>query len=164
MRLKRILPILGLSIAVPALLPAALAPGAVAYTKRADTVLREEPNLAAAAVATLKLGSKVTVAEARGQWVRVSEAKKTGGWIFSGNLSASAPDKDVGLAAIPLDASATTATAAARPLDREAEEYSARKDLGKAREDVEWVIAQSAMLTAAEITAYLQEHKKGEYQ
>jgi hypothetical protein len=163
MRLKKFLPILGATIAFPALLPAAFAPGGVAYTKRADTVLREEPSTTGATVATLKLGSKLTVVELKNRWLRVSESKSTG-WIFAGNVSENAPEKDVGLAAIPLDASATTATAAARPLAPAAEEYSTSKDLGKAREDLEWVIEQSSKTTAAEVTAYLQEKKKGEFQ
>lgn len=142
----------------------AYAPGDFAYTKRVDTALLAEPGPMSEAVTKLKLGTKLKVDEVKGSWLRVSEGKKHAGWIFKGNVSAAAPDKDVGLAAIPLDASATTATAAARPLAPAAEEYSTRKDLTKAREDLEWVIEQSSALTAAEITAYLQAQKKGEFQ
>jgi hypothetical protein len=141
----------------------AYAPGDSAYTKRMDTALLVEPAPLAAPATKLKLGTKLKVEEVKGSWLRVSEAKNAG-WIFKGNVSAAAPDKDVGLAAIPLDASATTATAAARPLAPAAAEYSTAKDLGKAREDLEWVIEQGGRTTAAEVTAYLQEKKKGEFQ
>lgn len=152
-----------LLLALPVLV-AAYKAGETAYIKRAESALLAEPNPLAEPSVKLKLGSKLKVEEVKGAWLRVSEGRKHEGWIFSGNVSAAKPDEDAGLAAIPLDASATTATAAARPLTPAATEYSERRNLAQARGDLEWVITESAKVTTADVTDYLKATKKGEFQ
>lgn len=146
-----------------ALASAAHAPGSFAYTKRAETALLAEPAPLAAANARLKLGTKLKIEEVRGAWLRASAGEQAG-WIFKGNVGAAEPDRESALAQIPLDASATSATAAARPLAPAAADYGTRKNLAKAQEDIAWLLSEGALITAADVTAYLEQNKKGEFQ
>ena len=143
---------------------AAYAKGGFAFTKRVDTALLAEPSPLAAAAAKLKLGTRLTITEVRGAWLRAETSPRQAGWIFSGNVSATAPDENAGLALVPFDASATTATAAARPLAPAAADYGSRRSLGRAQEDLAWLMDENAKVTTAEVTAYLQAQKKGEFQ
>ncbi len=154
----------GAALAAAAGLLAAHAVGGFAFAKRADTPLRAEPGPLASPTATLKLGTRLKVEEVRGNWLRVSGAPSAAGWIFAGNVAATAPDENSGLALVPLDAGATTATAAARPLAPAAEDYGRKRNLGKAKADLDWLTAPGAGVTHADVTAYLQAHRKGEYQ
>lgn len=147
-----------------ALASAAHAPGSFAYTKRAETALLAEPSPMAAANVKLKLGTKLKVEEVRGAWLRATGDESASGWIFKGNVSTAEPDKESSLAQIPLDASATSATAAARPLAPAAADYGTRKNLAKAQEDLAWLVTEGALVNAADVTAYLEEKKLGEFQ
>ncbi|MDI1318766.1 MAG: hypothetical protein PSW75_01045, partial [bacterium] len=142
---------------------AALAAGGSAYTKRFKTVLLAEPSPLAAPAGELALGRKLTVREARGSWLLVSDGPATG-WVFAGNLSETKPEETKGADGLPLAASQTTATAAARPLTPAAADYAERRNLGSAREDLDWLLAECKAFTPADVTAFLQAQKKGEHQ
>lgn len=137
--------------------------GGLAYTKRVETKLLAEPKPLAGAVGKLAYGRKVKVAEVRGSWLRVSEGSATG-WVFAGNLSATAPNEAKGLDGLPVAASETTATAAARPLTPAAAEYASRRNLAAAREDLDWLLTECQAVTPEDVEAYLQENKMGEFQ
>ena len=144
-------------------LPAALSAGGTAYTKRLETSLLAEPAALAATVGKLPAGRPVKIAEVRGAWLRVSDGAATG-WVFGGNLSETQPAAGKGLGSKGLSASATTATAAARPLTPAADDYAARRNLTHARDDFNWLLAQCRAFTPAAVDTYLREQKKGEYQ
>lgn len=148
-------------LAVSALL--AYETGGFAYTKRAETKLLAEPKPLAEASGKLTFGKKVKVEQVQGAWLRVSDGPVSG-WVFNGNLSDTKPDESKGLDMGPLFASKTTATAAARPLTDAAIAYAQQKNLGEAQGDLEWMTTQAQEVTSEEIEAYLQTHKKGEYQ
>jgi hypothetical protein len=148
-------------LAAPAL--AAFAPGGTAYTKRVETKLLAEPNPLAATAARVGYARKLQIDETRGTWLRVSDGAKRG-WVFSGNLAEQKPEEVRGLDGLPVAASETTATAAARPLAPAAVDYAARRGLTQARGDVEWLEQTSAAITADEVQAYMQAQKKGEFQ
>lgn len=142
---------------------AALTAGGSAYTKRLETNLLAEPAPLAAVTGKVAFGKKVSIQEARGAWLRVSDGAAAG-WVFSGNLSETKPAEGKGLDGLGLSASATTATAAARPLTPAGEEYAARRNLTSARDDLNWLIAQCQAITPKQVESYLKEQKKGEYQ
>lgn len=144
-------------------LEAGLATGGTAYTKRVETKLLAEPAPLAAVVGRLGFGRAVKIAETRGTWLRIADGG-TAGWVFAGNVSETKPAEGKGLDGLGLQASQTTATAAARPLAPAAEDYAARRHLANARDDLNWLIAQCHGLTAEQVEAFLQEQKKGEYQ
>jgi hypothetical protein len=146
--------------------PAVLAyeAGELVFTKRADTALLAEPTPFAAANAQLELGTRLSITELRGNWLHASADSGVSGWIFGGNVSANAPDTASLLAQVPLDASATTATAAARPLSPAAADYGDRMDLAAAQEDLAWLLDEGAPVATAEVTAYLEQNGKGEFQ
>jgi hypothetical protein len=105
----------------------------------------------------------VKVDQVQGAWLQVSDGPVTG-WVFDGNLASAMPPEIKGTDGLPLSASQTTATAAARPLTPEAEAYATRRNLGQARNDLNWLQSQCKSITEADVTAYLQAQKKGEYQ
>jgi hypothetical protein len=150
-------------LALAASLEAAIAAGGLAYTKRFKTVLLAEPSPLAAPAGELALGRKLTVNEVRGSWLRVSDGPATG-WVFAGNISETKPEEAKGADGLPLAASQTTATAAARPLTPAAADYAERRNLGSAREDLDWLLEECKAFTPEEVAAYMQAQKKGEYQ
>src|SRR3954466_1811661 len=101
--------------ATPAVLLAAFGVGGSSFTKRPDTTLLVEPNALAAAAARVPYARQLKVEEVRGRWLRVRDGKSAG-WVFAGNVAEENPDENRGLDGLPVAASETTATAAARPL------------------------------------------------
>ena len=146
----------------PAALMATFAVGGTAYTKRAETTLLAEPKPLAAVAARVGYAQSLKVQELRGSWLRVSDGKNQG-WVFVGNLAEDKPSETQGVDGLPIAAAETTATAAARPLIPAAEEYSQRRGLGKAAEDLTWLNQQRAGITPAAVQTFLQEQKKGEF-
>ena len=142
---------------------AALVAGGVAYTKRLETKLLAEPKPLAAAVGKVGFAKKLKIEEASGSWLRVSDGPNVG-WVFSGNLAENPPEKVKGADGLGLAASETTATAAARPLTPAANDYAVRRNLGNARQDLDWLGAQCKSFTPEAVDAFLQAQKKGEYQ
>ena len=138
--------------------------GGFAYTKRLETKLLAEPKPLAEAAGKLALGRKVKIEEVKGAWLRVSDGPAAAGWVFSGNLSVTAPNETKGADGLGLDASKTTATAAARGLAPAAVEYAARRNLTNAREDLDWLFTECEAFTPEAVEAFLQEKKKGEFQ
>ena len=161
--MKKPLPLAVLAglLAVSALL--AYKAGGIAYTKRVETTLLAEPKPLAEAAGKLAFAKKVKIVEVQGAWLRVSDGPVSG-WVFQGNLSETKPSEGKGLDAIPLLASKTTATAAARPLNDASIAYASERNLGDARADLEWLEEQTHAITAEELSAYLQAQKKGEFQ
>ena len=139
--------------------------GGFAYTKRAETNLLAEPKPLAKASGKLTYGKKVNIEQVQGAWLRVSDGPVSG-WVFQGNLTAEKPSETEGLFdGAPLLASKTTATAAARPLDEAAANYTSDgQDFSSAKEDLEWLITSCAAITTADVEAYLKQNKRGEYQ
>ena len=149
-------------LAVPAL--AAYTPGGTAYTKRLQTSLLAEPAPLASVVARLQYALKLKVVEVRGAWVRVSAGGNTG-WVFAGNLAEEKPaENSDALEHMGVTASETSASAAARPLAPAAVDYADRRGLGQARHDVEWLEHTCDAIPAADVDAYKQTQKKGEFQ
>ncbi len=137
--------------------------GGAAYTKWAETSLLAAPSPLAHAVARVGFAQKLKIEEVRGIWLRVHDGRNTG-WVFAGNVADQKPAENRGLDGLPISASETSATAAARPLAPAANNYAQRRGLGQARVDVDWLVHFDAAISAAEITAYMRANKKGEYQ
>lgn len=142
---------------------AGFAPGGSAYTKRLETALLAEPSPLAQALARIGYAHKLKVQEVRGAWLRVSEGR-TAGWVFAGNLAEQKPADNKGLDGLPIAASETSATAAARPLAPAAAEFADRQGLAKARSDVEWMEHACDAVTSDQVKAFRQAQKKGEFQ
>ncbi len=144
-------------------LEAALSAGGTAYTKKYETNLLAEPAPLAAVTGKVGFGRAVKLQEARGAWFKIADGGSAG-WVFAGNLSETKPAEGKGLDGLGLSASNTTATAAARPLTPAANDYATQHNLGNAREDLNWLLAQCSAITPARVDAFLKEQKKGEYQ
>lgn len=142
---------------------AALSAGGTAYTKKLETSLLAEPSPLAAVTGKVGFGRAVKLQEARGAWFKVAEGSAAG-WVFAGNLSETKPAEGKGLDGLGLSASNTTATAAARPLTPAANDYATQRNLGQARDDLNWLLGQCGAITPAQVEAFLKAQKKGEYQ
>ena len=149
-------------IAAPAVLFAAFAVGGTAFTKRPETTLLAEPQPFADASARIGYAQHLKIQEVRGRWLRVSDGKSSG-WVFDGNLAEEKPSEVRGLDGLPVEASETTATTAARPLIPAAEDYSTRRGLTNAADDLKWMNQQQAGVTPVDVKTFLQEQKKGEF-
>ena len=134
--------------------------GGLAYSKRMETKLLAEPSPLAAVNATIGYAKPLKVEEARGAWLRVS-AGANAGWVFSGNVSLTEIKEPAG--GLAVNASATTVTAAARGLSEESAEYAKQHRLVDAREDLNWLLAHSAEVSADDVETFLKEQKLGEY-
>jgi hypothetical protein len=154
---------IGLLLAATVCVEAAFTAGGVAYTKRYKTTLLAEPSPQAKSTGELAFARKVKVEQLQGNWLRVSDGSSAG-WVFLGSLSETKPDESKGLDGAPLLASSTTATAAARPLTPAADEYSQRRNLGSASDDLNWLLNTCSNITPGQVETYLKTHKKGEYQ
>jgi len=142
---------------------AAFQAGSFAYTKRVETKLLAEPKALAEPTGTVAFAHKVKVEEIKGSWLRVSEGE-VAGWVFAANLSDTEPNEGAKLDGVALLASNTTATTAARPLDDAVVDYANQRNLGDARGDLEWMMAACAEIKEENVTEFLQEQKKGEFQ
>lgn len=137
--------------------------GGFAYTKRVETNVLREPRPLAPPAGKLGYRRKVKVDQVQGNWLHVSDGP-VAGWVFAGNLADTVPAEVKGTDGLPLAASQTTATAAARPLTPEGEAYATRRSLGLARNDLNWLLFQCRGITRGDVDAFLQAQKKGEYQ
>jgi len=137
--------------------------GGIAYTKRLKTVLLAEPSPLAQPAGELAFGRKLAVNETRGNWLRVSDGP-IAGWVFAGNVSATEPVVAKGLDGLPIAASKTTATAAARPLTPVGAEYATQHNLAGARNDLEWMLSQCSAITPQQIEDFLKTEGRGEFQ
>lgn len=142
---------------------AALTAGGTAYTKRFKTTLLAEPSPLAAPAGELAFARKLAIREVRGKWVRVSDGPAAG-WVFAGNLAEDKPSETKGLDGLPVAASQTTATAAARPLTPAANNYADRRNLADARRDLDWLNVQCHAVRDADVNEFLRQQEKGEFQ
>jgi hypothetical protein len=146
-----------------ATLSAAFTAGGAAYTKRVETALLAEPKVLAPTVARVPYGKKLKVEEVQGAWLRVSNGRKAG-WVFAGNLADAKPSETRGIDGLPLAASETSASTAARPLTPVSEEYSERHGLTDAADDLNWLREQLGGISDEDVQTFLREQKKGEFQ
>lgn len=150
-------------LALAAALSAAFSAGGAAYTKRFETALLSEPKMLATAIAKIPYAQKLKIEAVQGAWVQVNDGKKTG-WVFAGNLTDTRPSETRGLDGLPLAASKTSASTAARPLTETSQQYSERRGLANAADDLNWLQQQNRALSDEDVQAFLREQKKGEFQ
>jgi hypothetical protein len=143
-------------------LQAALTTGGIAYTKRLKTKLLAEPKPMAEATGEVGFNKELKISTVQGAWLQVS-SDSASGWVFNGNVSATKPEIVIGADGVPLAATTTTASAAARPLTPAANDYAKANGMTNARDDLNWLVETSAGVTDDDVRAYMQEHKRGEY-
>ena len=119
-------------------------------------------------VATLKLGETVEVVKRDDRWLQVQTTKGVTGWIYHNNVSASKPaGGDNDLAALGrnfrrTEASAVTASAGARGLDKASEDYANRAGITQQHRDaVDRMTAYK--IPDEELHEFLKSGRLGEY-
>lgn len=119
-------------------------------------------------VATLKLGETVQVVKREDRWLQVKTANGVTGWIYDNKVSASKPASgDSELAALGrsmrgTDASAVTASAGARGLDKASGVYANRSGITQQqRAAVDRMTAYK--ISDEEVQEFLKSGKLGEY-
>jgi len=144
------------------------ASGETLYVAAKSAQLRSGKTSLDPVVATLKLGETLEVVKRDDRWLHVRTAKGVTGWIFSNNVSSSKPaGGDTELAALGqsvrrTDASAVTASAGARGLDKASEDYANRTGITQQqREAVDRMTAYK--LPDEDIQEFLKSGRLGEY-
>ena len=142
--------------------------GETLYVAARSAQLRAGKTSLDPAVASLKLGETLEVVKRDDRWLQVRTTKGVTGWIFYNHVSASKPaGGDNELAALgqgfrQTDASAVTASAGARGLDKASEDYAKRSGITQQqREAVDRMIAYK--LSDDAIQEFLKAGKLGEY-
>jgi hypothetical protein len=149
-------------VAVPVAM-AAFASGGAAFTKRVKTDLLTDPKPFAPVCAQVGYARKLKIDQVRGLWLHVQDGANAG-WVFSGNVAEEKPSDTKGMDGLPIAASKTSATAAARPLAPAAEEYGDRKGLAQATSDVLWLEGASDAIKSDQVDDFLKVNQKGEFQ
>lgn len=144
------------------------ASGETLYVAAKSAQLRSGKTSLDPVVATLKLGEPLEVVKRDDRWVQIRTAKGVTGWIFSNHVSASKPaGGDNELAALGqsvrrTDASAVTASAGARGLDKASEDYANRAGITQQhREAVDRMTAYK--IPDQDIQEFLKSGRLGEY-
>lgn len=144
------------------------ASGETLYVAAKSAQLRSGKTSLDPVVATLKLGENLEVVKRDDRWLEVRTAKGVTGWIYAGNVSASKPaggDNELatlGKSFRRTDASAVTASAGARGLDKASEDYANRAGITKQhREAVDRMTAYK--LPDEDIQEFLKSGRLGEY-
>ncbi len=160
--MKRLIFMLGLLAMISVAWAADLEAGKSTYVIHDGQALLADKDPDAAVVTKLKTHKEYDVLAISGKWAQLKAGSSTG-WVYIGNLSRDEPP-DINTSKMSTEASATTLNAAARGLDNDAKGYASRKGEGAAASDVVWMENENASVTKADVKAYLQEHKLGEYQ
>ncbi len=151
-----------LLLAAAVCLNATFTTGGTAYTKRLKTKLLSEPKPTAPAIGEVGFAQALTITNVQGPWLQVNGVIATG-WVYNGNISATKPEVGNGADGLPLTATETSASAAARGFDEVVVDYANRHNLGSARTDLDWMLEHAKQITDEDVDAYLKAHKKGEY-
>ena len=119
-------------------------------------------------VASLKLGETLEVVKRDDRWLQVQTTKGVTGWIYYNNVSASKPaggDNELatlGQSFRRTDASAVTASAGARGLDKASEDYAKRSGITQQQRDAVDRMT-TYKISDEEIQAFLKSGRLGEY-
>jgi hypothetical protein len=162
---KRLLAAAALTCTVALAVSAAPKPGGTVYVKQSTAELRLAPNPTSDVAATVGFATplKITEINPTGRWYNVS-ATAGSGWVFFGLVTESRPETEKTSGIGSVDSSSSTTAAAARPISPEATAYAERHNMVDAGKDVDWVEAEAHKVTAAIVSDYMKEHKKGEFQ
>ncbi len=151
-----------------ALLIAEVAQAETLYVQAKTAQLRSGRTSLDAVVAHVRFGEPLEVVSREGSWVKVKTTGGTQGWIFANKLSETKPSGGgETLAALGRSmrrgaASATTASAGARGLDKTSEAYADRSGISqKDREAVDRMT--SYQLADQDVETFLKEGGLGEY-
>lgn len=162
-RLWALLAVLAFAAATEA---AFVAGGNAFATGVATNVMREARTVATTGgtvVGKLTYRQQVRVDQVDGKWLHVTSASVSG-WVFGGNLTDTLPPEVKNSNGFGLTAGQTSVSAASRGLSEVGNDYAARHNQVQARVDLDWLNQQTANVSEAEVTAYLKDHKKGEFQ
>lgn len=142
--------------------------GETVYVAAKSAQLRSGKTSLDPVVASLKLGETLEVVKRDDRWLQVQTTKGVTGWIYSNNVSTSKPmGGDNELAALGqsvrrTDASAVTASAGARGLDKASEDYAKRSGITQQQRDAVDRMT-TYKISDEEIQAFMKSGRLGEY-
>jgi hypothetical protein len=138
------------------------------YVQAKTAQLRSGKTSLDSVVANVKYGEALDVVRRDGNWIEVKTSAGAGGWIFSNKTSSSKPSGSndtlarLGQSMRGGDASATTASAGARGLDKTSEGYADRA--GISQRDRDAVDRMNAyQIPDQDVEEFLREGALGEY-
>ena len=142
--------------------------GETVYVAAKSAQLRSGKTSLDPVVASLKLGETLEVVKRDDRWLQVQTTKGVTGWIYSTNVSPSKPaggDSDLaalGQSVRRTDASAVTASAGARGLDKASEDYAKRSGITQQQRDAVDRMT-TYKISDEDIQAFLKYGRLGEY-
>ena len=136
--------------------------GTICFARKQPTDLRAGPERDAKSTGKVAWATKLKVLQIEGRWLKVTDNSSVG-WVFSGNVGVDKPPAENKNDFGPSVASETTASIAARPLSDSAKAYAKRTSYATAVADLEWVEQTADAIKAPELSAYMSEHKLGDY-
>ncbi len=138
------------------------------YVQAKTAQLRSGKTSLDSVVANVKYGEALDVVRREGNWIEVKTVGGANGWIFSNKTSSSKPSENndtlarLGQSMRSGDASATTASAGARGLDKASEGYANRA--GISQRDRDAVNRMNAyQIPDQDVEEFLREGALGEY-
>jgi len=138
------------------------------YVQAKTAQLRAGKTSLDSVVGNLRYGEAVEVLSRDGNWIEVKTSAGTKGWVFANKLSASRPSAGndtltrLGQSMRGTDASATTASAGARGLDKASEGYANRTGISQRDRDAVDRMT-TYQISDGEIEEFLREGGLGEY-
>ena len=142
--------------------------GETVYVAAKSAQLRSGKTSLDPVVASLRLGETLEVVKRDDRWLQVLTTKGVTGWIYSTNVSPSKPmggDNELavlGQSVRRTDASAVTASAGARGLDKASEDYAKRSGITQQQRDAVDRMT-TYKISDEEIQAFLKYGRLGEY-
>jgi len=145
-----------------------VASGETLYVSAKSAQLREGKTSLDSVIANLKIGEALEVLKREDRWLQVKTTKGITGWIYDNKVSASKPaEGESGLAFLGLSfrgnsASAVTASAGARGLDKASEGYANRSGITQQQRDAVDRMT-TYKISDEDIQEFLKSGKLGEY-
>lgn len=136
------------------------------------TTLKKEASITSADLATLPVGTELTVVEAGGRWIKVRAADGREGWVYAGRVSEAAPAAEVSggesglfgdtMQKSQIDTAKADSARSIRGLSPEVTQYARQRGTPEVfRKELDKVLARK--VSAKELKAFLREGKIGEY-
>jgi uncharacterized protein YgiM (DUF1202 family) len=136
------------------------------------TTLKKENSISSEDVATLPVGTELSVLEEGGRWIRVRAANGYEGWVYAGRVSDSAPAAEVSggdggllggaMQGSQIETAKSDSARSIRGLSPEVAQYAKQRGTPEVyKKELDKVLARK--VNAKELKSFLREGKIGEY-
>jgi hypothetical protein len=135
------------------------------------TTLKTEASISSADVASLPVGTELSVIEAGGRWIKVKTANGKEGWVYAGRVADTAPSAEVtkegglfggAVQGSQIETAKADSARSIRGLSPETSQYAKRRGTPESfKKELDKILARK--VSAKELKTFLREGKIGEY-